>query len=109
MGVLLNKNIGWSPKQTISNAFFEDVLELIKTKERYLEIYDEIEDSIKFYTYTLDYRNKSIKQIVLLFELVTVLIFLFDDIYKVRLEENVILIYKESLCELREMLLGVIC
>lgn len=109
MGVLLNKNLVWAPKQAISSAFFEDILDLIKTKKRYAEISNEIEESITFYTYTLDYRNKSREQVILFFELVNVLIFSFDDIYKSRLEEEIILVYKASLIELRESFFKILC
>lgn len=104
MGVLLKNNISWGPKKAISEAFFEDILEIIKGIDEYKNLQNEINEAIFYYTWTLDYRNKTRKDILLLLKAVNDLIDQFDDIYSDRIIEDPIKIYKYSILELKKIL-----
>ena len=97
MGIILNNNVVWGPKKAISEAFFEDISYIIKDKKDYDILQLEIDKSIFYYTWTLDYRNKSLSDLLLFSSLVDMLIEKFDEIYEDRLNENIIQVYKSSI------------
>ncbi|WP_419487084.1 hypothetical protein [Chryseobacterium bernardetii] len=93
-------------KKSYFRSLFEDVLNIIKNNkdEKYQILVKEIEEAIFFYSWTLDFRNKSIEDLLLLINTVNTLIYLFDEIYSQRTEEEIIQIYKKSLIKLIETL-----
>lgn len=109
MSVLLKNNLSWTPKQSISSAFFEDVSNIISNREEYQLMNKEIEENLLLYSFTLDYRNRPLFDLLLLLEVVIVLIYHFDEIYLNRTKEDVIVIYKGSILELKNMLFISIC
>lgn len=104
MGILFKDNSGWGPKQAISNAFFKDILEIIGDKIEYQGLVNEINDSILFYTFTLDYRDRTDTELFLLLEAVIILFFEFDEMYSNRLDEEVIIVYRKSIEDLKDLL-----
>jgi len=107
MGIVLKNNIVWGPKKAISEAFFEDISNIIKgSKEDYEILKVEIDEAIFYYTWTLDYRKKSLSDLLLLLSLVEMLIKIFDDIYASRLNENIIQVYKNSILDLQNILIN---
>jgi hypothetical protein len=92
------------PKQAISSAFFDDLIVIIDGRKEYEIISNEISEAIFFYSYTLDYQEKPTEHIQLLLELVIILIYSFDRMYINRLDEEAIIVYKNSLIHLKQVL-----
>ncbi|WP_428653958.1 hypothetical protein [Runella sp.] len=109
MSVLLKNNLSWTPKQSISSAFFEDVSNIINNREEYQLMNKEIEENLFLYSFTLDYRDRHLFDLLLLLEVVIVLIYHFDEIYLNRTKEEAIVIYKDSILELKNMLFLSVC
>ncbi|MGN7864840.1 hypothetical protein [Chryseobacterium sp.] len=107
MGIVLKNNIVWGPKKAISEAFFEDISNIIKgSQEDYEILQAEIDEAIFYYTWTLDYRKKILSDVLLLSSLVNMLIEKFDEIYEDRLNENIIQVYKSSILDLQNILIN---
>ncbi|MDP9960389.1 hypothetical protein [Chryseobacterium lathyri] len=109
MGIVLKNNIVWGPKKAISEAFFEDISNIIKgSKEDYEILQLEIDEAIFYYTWTLDYRKKSLSEVLILLSVVEMLIQMFDEIYFNRLKEDIIKIYKNSILNLHSIIMDAV-
>ncbi len=106
MGLILKNNIVWGPKRAISEAFFEDILNIIKNEKNYIQLQQEIDETIFYYTWTLDYRNKSLSEVLVLLSAVKMLIQTFDEIYFNRLKEDIISTYKDSILNLYDIIMN---
>lgn len=76
MGILLPNNKFWAYAGWVSRGFFDDCLEVIGDDITLADIKEDIEDTVKFYGFTLSYENIERRKLVKLQELVNKVIIL---------------------------------